>query len=159
MTESLAPSLVLGRVVETQQSVDGLRVRLQRLDRPAGTETDWVRIVSPMAGETAGFCFMPEEGDLAVAAFHGHQPLVLGFVYGGGVQTPAQDPLERTIQSRDGNALVLVDGDNSGITLRDKHGNEIRMGQDGIAITSAKDVTITASGTTTIKGTTVELNP
>lgn len=159
MTDSLAPSLVLGRVVETQPSVDGLKVRLQRLDRPAGTETDWLRIVSPMAGETAGFCFMPEEGDLAVAAFHGHQPLVLGFVYGGGVQTPAEDPLERTIQSRDGNALVLVDGDKSGITLRDKHGNEIRMDQDGIAITSPKDVTITASGTTTIKGTTVELNP
>ncbi len=159
MTESLAPSLVLGRVVETQTSIDGLKVRLQRLDRPAGTETDWIRIVSPMAGDAAGFCFMPEEGDLAVAAFHGLQPMVLGFVYGGGSKPPADDPLQRTIQSRDGNALVLVDGDDSGITLRDKHGNEIRMDKNGIALTSAKDLTITASGTTTIKGTTVELNP
>jgi uncharacterized protein involved in type VI secretion and phage assembly len=159
MTESLAPALVLGRVVETQSSVDGLKVRLQRLDRPAGTETDWLRIVSPMAGDAAGFCFMPEEGDLAVAAFHGRRPMVLGFVYGGGTRTPAENPQERTIQSRDGNALLLVDGDKSGITLRDKHGNEIRMDQDGIAITSKKDITITASGTATVKGTTVELNP
>jgi uncharacterized protein involved in type VI secretion and phage assembly len=159
MTESLSPSLVLGTVVETQSSVDGLKVRLQRLDRPTGTETDWLRIVSPMAGAAAGFCFMPEAGDLAVAAFHGHQPMVLGFVYGGGTHAPAEDPLERTIQSRDGNALVLVDGDNSGITLRDKHGNEIRMDKDGITIHTPKDLTITATGITTIKGKTVELNP
>lgn len=159
MTDNLAPALVLGRVVETQSSVDGLKVRLQRLDRPSGTETDWLSIVSPMAGDSAGFCFMPEQGDLAVAAFHGHRPMILGFLYGGGTQVPAQDPLERTIQSRDGNAVVLVDGDKSGITLRDKHGNEIRMDKDGIALTSKKDITVTATGTATIKGRTVELNP
>lgn len=159
MSESLAPALVLGRVVETQSSVDGLKVRLQRLDRPVGTETDWLRIVSPMAGDEAGFCFMPEVEDLAVVAFHGLQGMVLGFLYGGGTKVPTTDPHERTIRSRDGNSLILVDGDKSGITLRDKHGNEIRMDKDGIAITSGKDITITASGTATIKGTTVELNP
>ncbi|MEV4351500.1 phage baseplate assembly protein V [Actinoplanes sp. NPDC049596] len=159
MTDSLAPSLVLGHVVEAQSTVDGLKVRLQRLDRPAGVETDWLRIVSPMAGDAAGFCFMPEEGDLAVAAFHGRQAMVLGFIYGGGVATPAGDPHERTIQSRDGNAMVLVDGDRSGIILRDKHGNEIRMDKDGITLKSAKDITVEAKGTATVKGTTVELNP
>lgn len=159
MSENLSPSLVLGTVVETQTSIDGLKVRLQRLDRPAGTETDWLRIASPMAGAAAGFSFMPEEGDLAVAAFHGQQPIVLGFVYGGGTAMPTEDALERLIQSRDGNALVLIDGQKSGITLRDKHGNEIRMDKDGISITSVKDLSVTASGTTTIKGATVELNP
>ena len=94
-----------------------------------------------------------------MAAFHGTRPIVLGFVYGGGVTAPSTDPLERLIQSRDGNAMVLIDGEKSGITLRDKHGNEIRMDADGISITTGKDLTITASGTTTIKGATVELNP
>ena len=159
MTEGLAPSLVLGTVVETQSSIDGLMVRLQRLDRPAGVETDWLRIAGPMAGDAAGVSFMPETGDVAVAAFHGRSPIVLGFVYGGGMAAPSTDPLERLIQSRDGNALVLIDGEKSGITLRDKHGNEIRMDENGIAITTGKDLTLSATGTTTITGATVELNP
>lgn len=159
MTESLAPSLVVGAVVEAQTSIDGLKVRLQRLDRPKGTETDWLQIASPMAGDAAGVSFMPETGDLAVAAFHGRRPIVLGFLYGGGMAAPSEDPLERMIQSRDGNALILIDGDKSGITLRDKHGNEIRMDKDGISITTDKDLTLTAAGTTTVKGATVELNP
>jgi uncharacterized protein involved in type VI secretion and phage assembly len=159
MTESLAPSLVLGTVVETQSSIVGLMVRLQRLDRPAGVETDWLQIAAPMAGEAAGVSFMPEAGDVAVAAFHGTRPIVLGFVYGGGTTAPSTDPLERIVQSRDGNALILVDGEKSGITLRDKHGNEIRMDSGGISITTGKDLTISATGTTTITGATVELNP
>ena len=159
MTDNLAPSLVLAAVTETQTSVEGLQVRVQRLDRPPGTETDWMRIVSPMAGAAAGFCFMPEVDDLAVLAFHGERPLVLGFIYGGGTKPPTEDPLERTISSRDGNALVLIDGKNSGVTLKDKHGNEIHMDKDGITISSAKDLTVKATGTTTIKGATVELNP
>jgi uncharacterized protein involved in type VI secretion and phage assembly len=159
MSEDLSPALVLGSVVEIQDEVDGLQVRLQRLDRPAGTETDWMRIVSPSAGPQHGFSFVPDVGDIAVVAFHGRQPYILGFLYGGDVDMPAADPTERTISSTDGNAVVLIDGDKSGITLKDRHGNEIRMDQDGIAITSAKDLTLTATGTTTVKGTTVELNP
>ena len=57
------------------------------------------------------------------------------------------------------NALILVDGEKSGITLRDKHGNEIRMDSGGISITTGKELTISATGTTTITGATVELNP
>jgi uncharacterized protein involved in type VI secretion and phage assembly len=159
MTDSLAPSLVLGKVVETQTSIEGLQVRIQRLDRPTGMETDWMRIAGPMAGDKAGFCFMPENDDLAVVAFCGARPIVLGFLFGGGVETPSTDPKERTIQSRDGNALLLIDGDNSGITLRDKHNNEITMNADGITIKTDKDFTIEAGGKATIKGSTVELNP
>jgi phage baseplate assembly protein gpV len=159
MSDGLAPSLVLGTVVETQSSVEGLMVRVQRLDRPGGIETDWMRIAGPMAGDKAGFCFMPEVEDLAVLAFCGTLPIVLGFLFGGGAATPSSDPKERTIQSRDGNALLLIDGDNSGITLRDKHNNEITMNADGISIKTDKDFTIDAKGKATIKGATVELNP
>jgi len=159
MSDGLAPALVLGTVVETQTSVEGLMVRIQRLDRPGGMETDWMRIAGPMAGDKAGFCFMPEPEDLAVVAFCGTQPIVLGFLFGGGVETPSTDPKERTIQSRDGNALLLIDGDKGGITLRDKHNNEITMNADGISIKTDKDFTVEAKGKATIKGATVELNP
>jgi uncharacterized protein involved in type VI secretion and phage assembly len=159
MSDDLAPSLVLGTVVETQSTIEGLMVRVQRLDQSPDIETDWILMSAPMAGEKAGFCFSPEPDDVAVIAFCGVRPIVLGFIYPGGVETPATDPKERTIQSRDGNALILIDGDKSGITLRDKHKNEITMNADGITIKTDKDFTIEAKGTTTIKGATVELNP
>jgi len=159
MSEALSPSLVLGTVVQIQRETDGLQVRLQRLDHPAGTETDWLRVAGPMAGDGYGCCFVPETGDLAVAAFQGRRPIVLGFIYGGGAATPSTDPLQRVICSVDGNALVLIDGEKSGITLQDKHGNQIRMDAKGISISTEKDLFLTAGGTTTIKGKTVELNP
>ncbi|NAZ14729.1 phage baseplate assembly protein V [Glutamicibacter soli] len=159
MSENLSPALVLGHVHEVQEDIDGLKVRLQRLDHPAGVVTDWVRIASPMAGNKYGFCFAPEVGDLAVAAFHGERPIVLGFIYGGGTTTPGTDPAQRIIASVDGHAIVFTDGQDSGLTLRDKHGNQIVMNADGISISTDKNLLLTASGTTTIKGATVELNP
>ncbi len=157
--DSLATALVLGRVVEAQSSVDGLKARLQRLDRPVGIETDWIQIASPMAGPKAGFSFMPEPGDVAVVAFTGRRAIILGFIYAGGAETFEDGAEKRLIASRDGNALILTDGDESGITLKDKHGNEITMTADGISIKTGKDLTIEAAGTTTIKGAVVELNP
>lgn len=159
MSGAVAPALVLGAVVEAQGSIEGFKVRLQRLDRAAGIETDWVQVAAPMAGEGAGVSFMPEPGDVAVAALHGRVPIVLGFLYAGGVTPPSTDPQERLVQSRDGNALVLVDGPDSGVTLRDKHGNEIRMDAQGISITTSGRLLLEAGGTTTVKGAVVELNP
>jgi phage baseplate assembly protein gpV len=159
MSDDLAPSLVLGTVVETQSTIEGLMVRVQRMDQNTDIETDWILMSSPMAGEKAGFCFSPEPDDVAVIAFCGERPIVLGFIYPGGVETPSTDPQERMIQSRDGNALVLIDGDKSGITLRDKHKNEITMNADGITIKTDGKFTVEAGGTATIKGATVELNP
>ncbi len=159
MSDDLAPALVLGKVIETQSSIEGLMVRIERFDQGEGMESDWMLVSGPMAGEKAGFCFMPEVDDTAVVAFCGERPIVLGYLYAGGVETPTSDPKERMIQSRDGNALLLIDGDKSGITLRDKHNNEITMNADGITIKTDKDFTIEAGGKATIKGSTVELNP
>ena len=159
MTDSLAPSLVLGEVVEVESSVTSHKVRLQRLDMPKGVETDWLAVITPMAGDKAGLLFTPEIGDLAVVAFAGQRPIVMGYLFGGGMEPPTGKSEERIIQSRDGSALVLIDGDDSGITLRDKHDNEIKMTKDGITIKTKGDLTIEATGTATIKGKTVELNP
>lgn len=161
MTEGLAPALVLGEVVEVQSSIDGHRVRLQRLDMPQGVETDWISVMTPMAGDNAGFLWTPsaDDGDIAVLAFAGQRPIILGFLYGGGMQMPVTKPEEHVLKSRDDNSITLIDGDNSGILLRDRHGNEIRMTSDGITLKSAGSITIEADGTTTVKGSTVELNP
>jgi uncharacterized protein involved in type VI secretion and phage assembly len=174
--DNLSPALVLGRVVEAEGTVEGLKARLQRLDRPAGIETDWLPIASPMAGPEAGFVFTPEVDDLAVLGFVGKKGIILGFIFGGTTTPPTDAPEERKIASRDGNALILIDGDDSGITHSDSNGNEVLMNADGIKLTDANgneivmdaggitmttsgDFKIEAAGTTTIIGATVELNP
>ncbi|MGD9749805.1 MAG: phage baseplate assembly protein V [Acidimicrobiia bacterium] len=159
MSAGLAPSLVLGEVVEVESSVTRHKVRLQRLDMPKGVETDWLSVVTAMASDSAGLLFTPEVGDVAVVAFAGQRPIVLGYLFGGGMSTPTDTADEKVIQSRDGSALVLVDGDESGVTLRDQHKNEIKMTKAGITITTEGDLIIEAKGTTTVKGKTVELNP
>ena len=100
--------LALGRVVEAQETIEGMKARLQRLDRPNGIETDLVQIASPMAGPNAGFSFMPEIDDIAVIAYVGKRPIVLGFVYGGGMAPFSDAANERVITSRDGNSLMPV---------------------------------------------------
>ncbi len=174
--DNISPALALGRVVEAETTVEGLKARLQRLDRPSGIETDWLPIASPMAGPAAGFAFTPEIDDLAVLAFVGKKAVILGFIFGGTTAPPTDAPEERKIASRDGNALILIDGDDSGITHSDSNGNEVVMNADGIRLTDSNgnevvmnaggitmttsgDLKIEASGTATIIGATVELNP
>ena len=174
--DNLSPALVLGRVIEAESTVEGVRARLQRLDRPLGIETDWLPIISPMAGPEAGFVFTPEFGDLAVLGFVGRKGIILGFMFSGTTTPPTDAPEERKIASRDGNAVILIDGDDSGIThadsngnkvvmnadgitLKDAHGNEIVMNADGITLTTDGSFKIEATKTTTIIGSTVELNP
>ena len=159
MTDSLTPSIVLGKIVDTEDPEGRMRVRLQRLDQPDDMETSWAEVVMPMASNKAGFQFVPEPDDIAVIAFFGHRPMVIGYIFTPNVEVPTSDPKERMIQSLDGNALILIDGDKSGITLRDKHKNEITMNADGITIKTDGKFTVEAGGTATIKGATVELNP
>lgn len=155
----LPTSLALGRVAEVEISDRGLRAKLQRLDRPVGIITDWIAVASPMVGPEVGTLFAPEIDDLAVVAFSAKRPVILGFITGGASGAPTQELSERTIASRDKNMIVLIDGANSGIRLKDSHENEILMNADGITIKTNGEIKIEAGGTTTIKGATVELNP
>ncbi|AXQ96273.1 phage baseplate assembly protein V (plasmid) [Cereibacter azotoformans] len=154
----LPTALVLGRVVEVEISERGLCARVQRLDRPEGIVTDWVQVASPMAGPEVGALFAPEVDDLAVLAFASKSPVILGFLTAGEGGAATQELTERSLVSRDRNMVVLIDGDRSGITIRDRHENEILMTSDGITIRSKGDLTLEASGKTAIKGATVELN-
>lgn len=156
--DDVANSLVLGRVTDVEISDQGLRAKLQRLDRPAGIVTDWIVVASPMVGPEVGILFAPEPDDLAVVACSAKRPVILGFITGGASGAPTQDVNERTIASRDKNVIVLIDGDKSGITLRDSHENEIVMNKDGITIKTNGKLTLESSGTCAIKGSTVELN-
>lgn len=167
MGDRTTPGFVLARVVDTEDPEARHRVKLQRLDRADGVETDWFPVVSAMAHDAAGFVTQPEVDDLAVVGFTGDQGLVFGYLYSGDDAVPAEAVTQRIWQSVNGHKVVLDDGDADGVTVSDAHGNTVVMSGDGIALESASDVKvkasgnieIEASGTVTIKGQMVELNP
>jgi uncharacterized protein involved in type VI secretion and phage assembly len=154
-----ASVLYLGRVADNEDPDAKGRVKVQRLDRPDGTVTKWARVLMPFGGNATGFLMLPEVGDLAVLAYFGEEPMVLGFVYGGQDETASEKVGQRRIKSKDGHMLTFFDGEESGITIEDANGNLIEMKSDGITIKASGSLTLEASGTTTVKGATVELNP
>lgn len=146
------------------------RIKVEYLGHEAGAESDWALIVTALAGDKTGFFTMPEVGDLvAMACVNGDldSPLMLGALWNGAQKPPSDKITERQFVSRKGHALILSDGDDDGITLKDSHGNTLVMNKDGISIATNKDLKITVGGKTTfettgeatIKGAPIQLNP
>ncbi|MEB3157175.1 MAG: phage baseplate assembly protein V [Cyanobacteriota bacterium] len=52
---------------------------------------------------------------------------------------------------------IAIDENARTITIEDQHGHVIRLSQEGIALTSAKDLTIEAKGKVTVKGASVDI--
>lgn len=152
--------LLLARVVDNNDPNGRGMVQLQRLDQPQGLLTKWARVMMPFGGNDTGLMMLPEVDDLAVIGyFGGDEPVVLGFIYGGQDKLAADKVGQRRIKSKDGHSITFFDGDDSGITLEDANGNSVVMNADGITIKTSGKLTLEASGTTTVKGATVELNP
>lgn len=53
----------------------------------------------------------------------------------------------------------IFSDDGNSIHLKDKHGNEIQMDENGITLRSSKKIMIVSDDITTIKGSQLELNP
>ncbi len=145
-------------------------------------ESDWVRLVSPMAGGTRGILFMPEVNDEVLVAFENgdiSRPFVLGAVWNGtdkppltGSSNQASGKIkERTIHTVSGHKLTFNDTDDApGITIVDKTtknkifidsaNNKISIESDGDMLLKAKtkmtieaaDLDITVTNKITQKG-------
>jgi len=68
------------------------------------------------------------------------------------LETTADGEANGTYKNR-----IAIDEDAQTITIEDQHGHSIRLSKDGIALTSAKDVTIEAKGKVILKGASVDL--
>ncbi|MBL8350893.1 MAG: type VI secretion system tip protein VgrG [Burkholderiaceae bacterium] len=145
----------------------------------------WARMAMPDAGKDRGWYFWPEPGDEVVLGFFNQdprQPVVLGAMYGSTNKPPADivddsaDNTKRGLVTKKaltlafvdadkpqlylqtpGGAKVLLDDDQEVIELSDKHGNKLTMNKDGVAIVSAKDFKVDASGNVEVKGSKVDL--
>ncbi len=144
----------------------------------------WARLAAPDAGPERGWFFRPEADDEVVVGFINddpRQPVILGALYSSANAPPSamiveDKNLTKGIVTRAGTTLGFIDDDkaaafietpagnkillddNEGmVQLSDENGNEITLSKDGIAIKSAKDFKVEASGNVEIKGTKVDV--
>lgn len=144
-------------VVTNNKDPEGLgRVKLKFPWLSDQDESDWARVVAPMAGKERGFYFLPELDDEVLVVFaHGvaEAPYVLGALWNGKDKPPESNSDGkndmRTIKSRSGHV----------IRLNDKNGDEKieiidKAGKNKITISSkANTITIEADQDITIKST------
>ncbi|MCP4662137.1 MAG: type VI secretion system tip protein VgrG [bacterium] len=167
--------LQIGIVDAFEEDPDGeLRVKiiLPGVDEKEGKV--WARLAAPDAGKDRGFYFRPEPDDEVVVGFFNddpRHPVILGALYGSknkphkDMEDPSEENPIKAVMTKKGTALAFIDDDKPSffietpahnkiflsddeecVHLSDQHENSLVMNKDGIEITSAKNLTIDASG-------------
>jgi uncharacterized protein involved in type VI secretion and phage assembly len=133
------------------------------------------------AGDNRGTFFRPEIGDEVVLGFLNgdpRDPIVLGSLHSSSKPSPIEpsddndekgiitrsemkltfddkDKIIR-IQTADDKNIIRIDEKDQGIFIQDEHNNKIEMNSDGITITSASDLVLSATGDVKVEGTNIE---
>jgi uncharacterized protein involved in type VI secretion and phage assembly len=153
---------VVTGIVTANKDPDYLgRVKLRLPWRSDDFETDWARVVAPMAGKERGAYFLPEIGDEVLVAFDGDDiryPYVLGALWSK--TDPPPDTNEdgknriRLIKTPGGHLIKFVDRENEDVILIQlRDGKKVEIKSEGIQIDDgANKVTLDAkSGAVTIE--------
>ncbi|MCW2482439.1 phage baseplate assembly protein V, partial [Candidatus Symbiopectobacterium sp. NZEC135] len=134
----------------------------------------WVRLATYYASSGCGNFFIPEVGDEVIIGCINQDPsnpIILGSLYSSKNKMPEEITSDNhiktivtkskmkiifddensvmTLKTPNGNSIVISDKDKS-ITLTDQNSNVISLDKDGIAITSSKDITLSAKGSVKI---------
>ena len=158
-------------IVTNNQDPDGLgRVKVKFPWLSDVDESTWARIAAPMAGDQRGVYFLPEVEDEVLVAFeHGDVrfPYVLGALWNGKEAPPASNDdgknNVRIIKSRSGHVIKLNDEDGKEtieiVDKSEKNSILIDTANNSIAVTSDKDITLSASnGTIKLDAQKIEIN-
>ena len=141
-------------IVTNNEDPDGLgRVKLRFPWLSEEHESNWARVLSPMAGNDRGLYTLPEVDDEVLVAFeHGRVefPYVLGSLWNGKDKPPGQNDggknNVRALKSRSGHTISLDDTDGEEkIEIVDAQGKEsivFNTAENTITITAEKDVVI-----------------
>jgi uncharacterized protein involved in type VI secretion and phage assembly len=152
--------VVVGVVTNNQDPENMHRVKVRFPWLSQEEESNWARVVAPMAGNGRGAYFLPEVDDEVLVAFeHGciDHPYVLGSLWNGKDEPPERNEggenNHRTLKSRSGHVVRLNDKQGSEtIEIIDKSGNNTI-----VINTSNNTITIEAQGDITIKSSTGKL--
>jgi len=168
--------LYIGTVLQIEndpKSSERILVRIPSLNDREGI---WARLSVPDAGEGRGWTFWPDVNDEVIIGFlqsDPGQPVVLGRLHSSknpspypaenknaikGLKTRSglelvfdDDESSMTLKTQNGNTLKLNDKD-SVLEIKDQHNNSIILSDEGIKISSGKDLMLDAKGDVKIKG-------
>ena len=142
---------------------------------------NWARVAAGLGGNGAGLTFRPAVGDEVVVGFlHSdpRYPIILGGLHTSGRPAPfapTEENEETGYVSRGGLRLAFHDGEESAlletpsgdslqlsgkdgtVAIKDQNGNKIELSAGGITIESASDLTLKATGSVKVEGTSVEV--
>jgi phage baseplate assembly protein V len=149
------------------QGLGRVKVRFPRLGDD--DESDWLRIVSPMAGKGRGIFFLPEVDDEVLVAFEegsSDRGFVLGALWNGSDKPPESNSdganNNRIITSRSGHVIRLNDKDgDEQIEIVDKSKNNrivIKTSDNSISIQAEGNITVEATGKLRLAGAKVEIH-
>lgn len=153
---------VAAGTVSRNDDPEGLaRVKLRLPWRGENFETDWVRIVAPMAGADRGTYFVPDVGDEVLVAFDRDDiryPYVIGGLWSRTDKPPDKNSNAkndiRIIKTRAGHILRFDDGARGSILIQFGDGKKsITIDDSGILIDDGRNkVTLDANaGSVTIE--------
>ena len=174
--------LQVGIVSQLEEDPDGEdRILVQIPIINSEKQGIWCRVASLDAGENRGAFFRPEIGDEVIVGFINddpNDPVVLGMLNSSAKPAPitaADDNHEKgfitrsemkvlfdddkksiSIETPAGKKIVL-DEDAGSITIEDDHSNIVTIDDSGIAVESAGDINLTASGDVNIEGNNVNI--
>lgn len=172
-----------GIVKKTYEDPDNeFRVQVEIPILGAEGKMVWARLATFYTGNTFGAYFMPEVDDEVILGFMNDDPrfpVILGSVFSSSIPAPETPDEQNTIKTLitksklqlkfddenkiitlitpGGNSIVISDQD-EGITITDQNSNKIEMNSSGINIESQSDLTIKATNSVSIKGTTVSVD-
>jgi Rhs element Vgr protein len=141
----------------------------------------WARMAQLDAGDNRGTFFRPEIEDEVIVGFVNNDPrapVILGCLHSSSKPAPIEptdnnhekgivtrsemklhfddEKKDIVIETPKGN-VIKISEDEGGILIEDENSNKMEMTSDGIAIESAADLTIKATGDVTIEGVNVSL--
>ncbi|WP_378176270.1 type VI secretion system tip protein VgrG [Aquimarina sp. SS2-1] len=174
--------LQVGIVSQLEEDPDGEdRILVQIPIVNSEEQGIWCRVASLDAGENRGAFFRPEIEDEVIVGFINDDPndaVVLGMLHSSAKPAPItatddnhekgfvtrsemkilfdDDKKSIAIETPAGKKMVL-DEDAGSIVIEDDNGNVITIDDSGIAIESASDINMTASGDVNIEGTNVNI--
>jgi uncharacterized protein involved in type VI secretion and phage assembly len=156
----LMAGVVTGTVTRNDDPEGLARVKLNFYWRGPQFESEWARIVAPMAGKDRGQTFIPEVGDEVLVAFDRDDiryPYVIGGLWSSKDAPPEKNASGkndvRLIKTRKGHLLKFDDGAKGQILIELNDGKKILVDDDGIKIDDkANKITLDSlSGSVTIE--------
>lgn len=128
-------------------------------------ESNWIRMLTPFAGNEQGLYWLPQVNDEVLVAFEQgdpQRPYVLGALWSASAIPPKAAVSQRQLVSRSGHAIVLDDTEGSEqVEIRDRTGKNrivITSKDNSLVIESEGEITIKAKGKLTLSGKGVDID-